>query len=274
MPLPNPLPNRAYYSFPDVLEHLKRDNINCSMSDLLHFALIGSIETMIYIAGEWEHSGESHEGLALFKSSYGSHSNFFIMGSEHSIEIKSNLVNFSISQEDNNNQEKHHLFASIEGFMILSPFNSHNFFTSLTMQGEANLSDAIAFADTGRGETHCFEPNKNIAICFIDEMISPHDLYITHKEFEILKTGGRDAESCIVKNTQRKPHLPSSPKTLNQQAKVIRTLIEAIGGKHAANHPRNAIDNRNSELNKKLDLAGVKLPVSGVTVEKWLKGID
>lgn len=269
-----PLPNREYYSFPDVLEHLKRDNINCSMSDLLHFALIGSIETMIYIAGEWVHSGELHDGLPLFKSGHGGYSDFFDMGNTYSIEIKSNLVHASISEENSSNKKKGRRFSSIEGFMIIVPFNSHDFFTSLTMQGEANLSGAIAFADTGHGDNHFFEVNEHMAICFMDEMISIPDLYITHKEFEILKIGGRDPQSSMVKVTQKKPLLSSSPKTLNQQVKVIKALIEAIGGKHAANHPRNAIENPNSELRKTLDRAGIELPATGVTVEKWLKGID
>ncbi|ELN5457908.1 hypothetical protein RZ418_003908 [Salmonella enterica] len=115
------------------------------------------------------------------------------------------------------------------------------------------------------------EYSNNIYICFRNRKIAINDIYISQDEMELISNGGRSRLQPFNKKEAISSH---STKTQNSQAKVIKALIEVIGGKHAANHPRNAIDNPNSELNKTLDRAGVKLPASGVTVEKWLKGID
>lgn len=119
-------------------------------------------------------------------------------------------------------------------------------------------------------------PNRNefsdhLFTYIYNKKIKINDIYISQDELEIINNGGRLYSYPINKKEAASGY---STKTKNAQAKVIKTLIEAIGGKHAASHPRNAIDNPNSELNKTLDRAGVKLPASGVTVEKWLKGID
>lgn len=119
-------------------------------------------------------------------------------------------------------------------------------------------------------------PNRNefsdhVFTYIYNRKIKINDIYISQDELETINNGGRLYSYPINKKEAASGH---STKTQNAQAKVIKTLIEAIGGRHAANHPRNAIDNPNSELNKALDRAGVKLPASGVTVDKWLKGID
>lgn len=275
-----PLPNRAYYSFPDVLEHLRRENISCSMSDLLHFSLIGSIEPLIYVVGEWEYKGNKSDGRDLCHSIDANNSDITLLADIKPEKVKTELCVIDISIEEikhRNTKRKPRLFISIEGFMSLYTFGAHAFYSDLNTYNEADMSGVVLFPYTENCNDATDNEDEikiNSMIVFSDKIISTRDLYITHNEFESLKKGGREDCSRNIKLDIDKPPSSPHPKTSNSQAKVIKALIEAIGGKHAANHPRNAIDNRNSELNKKLDLAGVKLPASGVTVEKWLKGID
>ncbi|EBV3214479.1 hypothetical protein DSS11_18650 [Salmonella enterica subsp. enterica serovar Braenderup] len=120
------------------------------------------------------------------------------------------------------------------------------------------------------------EKTDNIFIRVSNKKINIDDIYISQDEMDLIVNGGRSyfyqppTREAPPKNSAK----TNSAKTNNAQARVIKALIEAIGGKHAANHPRSAIENHNSELNKGLDRAGVKLPATGVAVERWLKGID
>ncbi|EAA2983695.1 hypothetical protein DNY73_19470 [Salmonella enterica subsp. diarizonae] len=254
------------------------------MSDLLHFALIKSIEPIIYVVGEWVYKGGELNGRDLCKSIDGNNPDITSFLGVKPDKTKTDFCTIAISEEEiknKNPKRKPSLFISIEGFMWFYSFNFHTFYSDLNIYNEADISDVIIFPysepkDDGNNEDNESDEGYHKAdsvFSFVDKTISTNDLYITHKEFELLKKGGRKNHSRNINfdiDTPPSPH----PKTSNAQARVIKALIEVIGGKHAANHPRNAIDNRNSELNKTLDRAGVKLPASGLTVEKWLKGID
>ncbi|EAT6348304.1 hypothetical protein FPM48_18670 [Salmonella enterica] len=111
----------------------------------------------------------------------------------------------------------------------------------------------------------------NIFIYTYNKKINIDDIYISQDELDIISNGGRTYD---YQPSKKETAPKNSAKTKNSQAKVIKALIEVIGGKQAADHPRNAIDNSDSKLNRELDRAGVRLPATGVTVEKWLKGID
>ncbi|ECF5937648.1 hypothetical protein FNI43_22595 [Salmonella enterica subsp. diarizonae] len=115
------------------------------------------------------------------------------------------------------------------------------------------------------------ERTDNFFTSVYNKKIKIDDIYISQNEMDLIINGGR---SYSYQSSEKEKPPKNSAKTSNAQARVIKALIEAIGGKHAANHPRSAIENHNSELNKRLDRAGVKLPATGVAVEKWLKGID
>ncbi|EJZ5841871.1 hypothetical protein OII13_002583 [Salmonella enterica] len=275
-----PLPNRVYYSFPDVLEHLKRENIDCSMSDLLHFALIGSIEAVIYVAGDWVCEGEEANKRGLCKSRYNDDdSDIIFIADIKPKKTKTYLCTINISEEETNNkntERKPSLFIGVEGFLSLKPVYMHDFYSDLNLYGEADMLYVILTPPTEDYSDNIpnDEPEAKPMFYFTDQSISTNDLYITHSEFELLKKGGREPPLRNIKFNIDKPHSSPTTKTSNAQARVIKALIEAIGGKHAANHPRNAIENPNSELRKTLDRAGIELPATGVTVEKWLKGID
>ncbi|EKS3672292.1 hypothetical protein QL374_002001 [Salmonella enterica] len=275
-----PLPNRAYYSFPDVLEHLKRDNINCSMSDLLHFALIGSIEAVIYVVGDWVYEEEETNKSALCKPRHDTDdSDIIFITKVKPKNIKTYLCTINISEweaKNKNTESKSSLFIGVEGFLSLHPLDAHSFYSDLNLYGETDMLHVVLTPPTEDygDNTPSNEDKLGTMFYFTDQSISTNDLHITRSEFELLKKGGRKNLLHNIKLDIDKPPLSPHPKTSNAQAKVIKALIEAIGGKHAVNHPRNAIDNPNSELNKALDREGVKFPASGVTVEKWLKGID
>ncbi|EDJ8882605.1 hypothetical protein OWZ45_004012 [Salmonella enterica] len=255
------------------------------MSDLLHFALIKSIEPIIYVVGEWVYKGEKLNGSDLCKSIDGNNPDITSFLGIKPDKTKTDFCTIAILEEEikNKNQKrKPSLFISIEGFMWFYSFNLHTFYSDLNIYNEADISDVIMLPYSEPENDDNNEDNKNdesyhkedSVFSFVEKTISTNDLYITHKEFELLKNGGREGHSRNINmDINKRPSSPH-PKTSNAQARVIKALIEAIGGKHAVNHPRNAVDNLNSELNKALDRAGVEIPVTGVTIEKWLKGID
>ncbi|EGV7959349.1 hypothetical protein JF795_002443 [Salmonella enterica] len=277
------LPVRKYYSFPDVLEHLKRSGTHCSMSDLLHFALIGAIEPIIYVSGEWKYKGESLNSGSLCKSEYDNNSDISFFVSIIPGKVITNFCTIDISEGSTTSKHakaKPSIFILVEGFLSFFLFNPHTFYSDLDTYNEAEMSSAVMFPyseynnNSPDNDLNEDDVNTDPAFLFTDKSISTRDLYITHAEFELLKNGGRENHSRDIKIDINKQFSSPRPKTSNAQARVIKALIETIGGKHEANHPRSAIENPNSNLNVKLGRAGVKFPVTGLTVEKWLKGID
>lgn len=79
---------------------------------------------------------------------------------------------------------------------------------------------------------------------------------------------------CIITTPEiNNISVKSSKKTENAQAIFIKALLTVFYGEDVANNPRRHIDGTSSQIRTDLEAKGCYCP-SGVTVEKWLSGID
>ncbi|ECY1403131.1 hypothetical protein F6592_21360 [Salmonella enterica] len=302
-----PLPNREYYPIEKAAKKL-----NCDIDDLIHFIAIGKMhfwvniyicETLYFSDNQLKEWEQSYDVEDEDEDEDEDEHNFIYLNKDSSITISATNIQYSLEHSEETffegKKELSTSFSEWRNYADGGDFCKLKVVPSKSLEPQIGYPKSINITASGlMNVTHAsikienlthykndsieiellvislpFKDNNsdNIYICCRNRKIEINDIYISHDELELISNGGRSRFQPFNKKETASSY---STKTQNSQARVIKALIEAIGGKHAANHPRNAIENPNSELRKTLDRAGIELPATGVTVEKWLKGID
>lgn len=305
-----PLPNREYYPIEKAAKKLNcdiDDLIHFIAIGKMHFWVNIYICETLYFSDnqlkEWEQSYDVDDDEDDDEDEDEDEHNFIYLNKDSSITISATNIQYSLEHSEETlfegKKELSTSFSEWRNYADGGDFCKLKVVPSKSLEPQIGYPTSINITASGlMNVTHAsikienlthykndsieiellvislpFKDNNsdNIYICCRNRKIEINDIYISHDELELISNGGRSRFQPFNKKEASSSY---STKTQNSQARVIKALIEAIGGKHAANHPRNAIENPNSELRKTLDRAGIELPATGVTVEKWLKGID
>lgn len=284
------LPERAYYPLEKAVEKLNNEcGYNLDVQDLLHFAAIEQLELCVFISGDSsEYIEESmHEKLEYLQSGLqvikdcGFNVSSFMDFSKISADDVYNCGNkkviyrsyicdyFDFRQQFNLSTKETEGF-SFEGIFAIARDEfrkcEFNYLKGLSCLIETN----IFYVPSGViDEGEFFYPEQiRFPISF---KFGVSDFVITDVEFNSFKSiidTTNDSER-INKIPNLKPRNVSR-KTENSQAKFIKSLIEAVFGKHVAANPRWHNDNERGELYKLFANKGIK-HVCGKALEGWIK---
>ncbi|EPJ4044316.1 TPA: hypothetical protein U6I39_003176 [Klebsiella pneumoniae] len=248
------LPNRLYYPI-----ELAANKLSCSVSDLIHYGATSDIEICLHMSFN----------CAECFFEYDTSSELIDFTKGRKIYVKGKYNSFNLRRNDDG--------IYLNDFYGLAALTSQDLLT-IDFEPEASISINQVFCPAGNGKFFddiigavYIEPNEDyVAQTSKDKVIER--LFITDYEIKRLLDDAEFHDTPSLPEIKKR----NSSKTLNSQAKFIKSLLWIHYGEDVANNPRQHLEAKSSGsgvILSDFETYGLKAP-SGVTVDGWLKFID
>ncbi|EEC0910134.1 hypothetical protein HU960_004399 [Salmonella enterica] len=288
-----PLPERLFYPLDKAARHISDGKHQYDIEDILHYAEIGRLELLMRVNGDW----------AITECSFNEREVFAIYTAEDSALTPPKLTVCFLAEPPSplwgdyptryradyileselcfiSIHAPHYVDdaitggASISGLMALDMQGEKGLISDILQKGGATLSDLYLTAPSTLTATE-----KNPApfsICAHNVCVSPNQLYVSHKELELLRSGGRNKGSLITVES-RKPtsHAKQSSNTIDPRSSIpdfIRNLLVMHYGEQYRDKPWLCVSAEDSDKLTSLQLdfikAGLPYPTRK-TIMRW-----
>ncbi len=256
------LPKKLYFTLDEVSKKL-----NCSISDLIHFAVYDEIELCVKLSSESIdimdnyprviNSNENEDALNKIMYPYDDN---IIPTCKVSYYNKYGYIVESFMNNPDTNE-----YPSLFGFCTLFSVLLNNKSDVDIINNGFFFSREFSIPRTGLLEKdQAITPHL---ICFKTPLkINVNQLVVTDEEIALF------SESLGKGENQQKPETNNS-KTRNAQAQFIKSLLSIMYDDDVAESPRRYIDNPDSELRRDFEAKKIIMP-TGKTIQSWVSFVD
>ncbi|WP_374444913.1 hypothetical protein [Providencia sp.] len=285
------LPERIYYRLEEAVTYLNKNNHECTVDDLLHYAAIGDLDLLVFIDGRWKSSGVydvDSSSFSLFERAYngGELSDIQALCDIDRVGINKNgiyrdklrSINIHELDKGDDNYPFSTYIISVTGLMAFRAINDRrSFYHRLSRDKEVDFSSVLVFApqteipsqdDNART---AFDDwiNYHFVISFTSKTINYSDIYISKSELLYLTNDDKkdkenvphQAISQLIHDREDLDIAP--PKKANAMILLIGALITALS-------PKTLDKPYSSDLERVLASKKIKMPLDKATIAKYI----
>ncbi|MEX6424557.1 hypothetical protein [Providencia manganoxydans] len=285
------LPERIYYRLEEAVTYLNKNNHECTVDDLLHYAATGDLDLLVFVDGRWKSSGicdVDNSECSIFEPAYngGESSDIQAMCDIDRVGVdkygfyRDKLRSIGIHELDkgNDNFPFSTYIISVTGLMAFRAINDRrSFYHRLSRDKEVDFSSVLIFAPQIEASAQddntrtAFDNwiNYHFVISFTSKTINYSDIYIAKSELLYLTDENK-------KDKENIPHQAISQLIHDHEdldippPKKANSMILLIGALIAALSPKTLDKPYSSDLERVLARKNIKMPLDKATVAKYI----